>query len=118
MPLTTTGVPSSLNSGREPRLSVLNRQATSRSLKLAGVICASGEYRDPRVSPVYDGQSPFAVDATKPRAAVPRCAAACGSNMAAAATSRATTNARRNAVRIVVLHAGPEDPAYIDSLVD
>ncbi|PYR62504.1 MAG: hypothetical protein DMF91_06440 [Acidobacteria bacterium] len=32
-PLTIKGVPSSLNSGNGPRLSVLNRQATSSLLK-------------------------------------------------------------------------------------
>ena len=39
-------------SGRVPRLSVLNRHATSRSLKLPASIWSSGEYRLPRTSPV------------------------------------------------------------------
>src|SRR4029078_760569 len=43
-PFTARGVPSSLNSGRGPRLSVLNRQATSSLLKLAALILSSGEY--------------------------------------------------------------------------
>ena len=47
-----SGVPSSLYSGRVPRLSVLNRQAISRSLKLLASIWSSGEYRLPRTSPV------------------------------------------------------------------
>ena len=46
MPLTTSGVPSSLYSGRVPRLSVLNRQATSRSLKFAAVICVERRVTD------------------------------------------------------------------------
>ena len=39
-----TGVPSSLYSGRGPNASVLNRHATSSLLKLAALICSSGEY--------------------------------------------------------------------------
>src|SRR5262245_10358931 len=61
MPFTTSGVPSSLNSGRVPRLSVLYRQATSSLLKLEALIWSSGEYRVPFMSPLYDGQSPFFV---------------------------------------------------------
>ena len=38
-----SGVPSSLNSDRLPRLSVLNRQATSSELKLLASICDSAE---------------------------------------------------------------------------
>jgi len=37
-PLTITGVPSSLYSGRGPKLSVLKRQATSSLLKLLALI--------------------------------------------------------------------------------
>src|SRR5437773_11278309 len=44
-PLIATGVPSSLYSGRGPRLSVLNRQETSSELKLLALIWSSGEYR-------------------------------------------------------------------------
>src|SRR5437763_17174126 len=55
------GVPSSLFSGRGPRLSVLNRQATSSLLKLAALIWSSGEYLLPLRSAVYIGHSPFLV---------------------------------------------------------
>ena len=55
------GVPSSLYSGRGPRLSVLNRQATSSLLKLAALIWSSGEYLLPLRSAVYIGHSPFFV---------------------------------------------------------
>src|SRR5689334_14348001 len=55
------GVPSSLFSGRGPRLSVLKRQATSSLLKLAPSICDSGEYLLPARSAVYIGHSPVLV---------------------------------------------------------
>src|SRR4249920_424816 len=55
------GVPSSLFSGRGPRLSVLNRHATSSLLKLEALIWSSGEYLLPRKSAVYIGHSPFFV---------------------------------------------------------
>src|SRR5262245_36623986 len=55
------GVPSSLFSGRGPRLSVLKRQATSSLLKLLASICESGEYLLPARSAVYMGHSPFFV---------------------------------------------------------
>src|SRR3954462_2990887 len=55
------GVPSSLFSGRGPRLSVLNRQATSSLLKFAALIWSSGEYLLPLKSAVYMGHSPFFV---------------------------------------------------------
>ena len=42
-PFTISGVDSRLNSGRGPRLSVLNRHATWRLLKLSRVIWSSGE---------------------------------------------------------------------------
>src|SRR5215813_15611668 len=58
-PLTMRGVPSSLYSGRGPRLSVLKRQATSSLLKLAALIWSSGEYLLPLRSAVYIGHSPF-----------------------------------------------------------
>src|SRR5262245_46148904 len=61
MPLTMIGVPSSLFSGRGPRLSVLKRQATSILLKLLALIWSSGEYLLPRRSAVYIGHSPFFV---------------------------------------------------------
>src|SRR6266545_2299924 len=61
MPLTMIGVPSSLFSGRGPRLSVLNRHATSILLKLLALIWSSGEYLLPRRSAVYIGHSPFFV---------------------------------------------------------
>src|SRR5712691_6454485 len=60
-PFTMIGVPSSLYSGRGPRLSVLNRQATSNLLKLAALIWSSGEYLLPLRSAVYIGHSPFFV---------------------------------------------------------
>jgi hypothetical protein len=49
--LTISGVPSSLYSGRVPRLSVLKRHATSSLLKFEALICSSGEKRVPRTSP-------------------------------------------------------------------
>src|SRR6266545_1008587 len=61
IPLTMIGVPSSLFSGRGPRLSVLNRHATSSLLKLLALIWSSGEYLLPRRSAVYIGHSPFLV---------------------------------------------------------
>src|SRR5262245_13403276 len=61
IPLTTSGVPSSLNSGFVPRLSVLKRHATSSLLKFCALIWSSGEYLAPVLSPVYAGQSPFFV---------------------------------------------------------
>ena len=61
VPLTMIGVPSSLVSGRGPRLSVLNRHATSSLLKLLALIWSSGEYLLPRRSAVYIGHSPFLV---------------------------------------------------------
>src|SRR5215212_6092170 len=61
MPLTMIGVPSSLFSGRGPRLSVLKRHATSSLLKLLASIWSSGAYLLPRRSAVYIGQSPFLV---------------------------------------------------------
>jgi hypothetical protein len=51
-PLTISGVPSSLNSGRVPRLSVLKRQATSSLLKFWALIWSSGEYLVPLRSAV------------------------------------------------------------------
>src|SRR5262244_4567358 len=62
MPLTMSGVPSNLYSGRVPRLSVLKRQATSSLLKLSALIWSSGEYLVPARSPVYWGHSPFLVE--------------------------------------------------------
>jgi hypothetical protein len=61
MPPTMIGVPSSLFSGRGPRLSVLKRHATSSLLKLLASIWSSGEYLLPRRSAVYIGHSPFLV---------------------------------------------------------
>src|SRR6267143_5377300 len=58
-PLIATGVPSSLYSGRGPRLSVLNRQATSSWLKLVALIWSSGAYLVFARSPPYVGHSPF-----------------------------------------------------------
>src|SRR6185312_6970988 len=52
-PSTSSGVPSSLYSGWLPKLSVLNRQATSRSLKFEALIWSSGSYRLPEVSAKY-----------------------------------------------------------------
>src|SRR5262245_11304796 len=97
LPFTMIGVPSSLYSGRVPRLSVLNRQATSRRLKFEALIWSSGEYLLPRRSAVYIGHSPFLVlgnaDGVWP------------DNLGTTAqTAPATTSARsavRNTVRIV-----------------
>src|SRR5438067_10248160 len=61
-PLIISGVPSSLYSGRGPRLSVLNRHATSSLLKFDALICSSGEYLVPFRSAVYCGHSPLMVD--------------------------------------------------------
>src|SRR5436190_4917851 len=55
------GVPSSLFSGRGPKLSVLNRHAGSSLLKLLALIWSSGEYLLPLRSAVYIGHSPFFV---------------------------------------------------------
>src|SRR5262249_27278282 len=62
MPLTMSGVPSNLYSGRVPRLSVLKRQETSSLLKFSALIWSSGEYLVPARSPVYWGHSPFFVE--------------------------------------------------------
>src|SRR5579864_8987053 len=61
-PLIISGVPSSLYSGRVPRLSVLKRHATSSLLKLDALIWSSGEYLVPFRSAVYCGHSPFLVE--------------------------------------------------------
>src|SRR4029434_1960008 len=55
-------VPSSLNSGNGPRLSVLKRQATSSVLKFDALIWSSGEYLVPLRSAALDHHSPFRVD--------------------------------------------------------
>src|SRR6201984_1829804 len=51
-PFTMMGVPSSLYSGRGPRLSVLKRHATSSLLKFDALIWSSGTYLLPRTSAV------------------------------------------------------------------
>src|SRR4051812_5685775 len=89
------GVPSSLYSGRVPRLSVLNRQATSSLPKFAAVIWSSGEYRLPLASPVYAGHSPFFVVGEKPAAVWPE------SRTATAA--RAMTSAVKGTVNRAIL---------------
>src|SRR5579862_3089915 len=61
-PLIMSGVPSSLYSGRGPKLSVLKRQATSSLPKLDALIWSSGEYLVPLRSAVYCGHSPFLVE--------------------------------------------------------
>src|SRR3954453_9452335 len=61
MPLTMIGVPSSLFSGRGPRLSVLKRHAGSSLLKLLALIWSSGGYLLSLRSAVYIGHSPFFV---------------------------------------------------------
>src|SRR4249920_3995801 len=92
------GVPSSLYSGRVPRLSVLNRQATSRRLKFEALIWSSGEYLLPRRSAVYIGHSPFLVlgkaDGVWP------------DRFGMAQTAPATTSARR-AVRNTIRMCAP-----------
>src|ERR1700680_1229392 len=65
-PLIISGVPSSLYSGRVPRLSVLKRHATSSLLKLDAVIWSSGEYLVPFRSAVKCAHSPFLVDGCPP----------------------------------------------------
>src|SRR5579872_2090683 len=61
-PLIMSGVPSSLYSGRGPRLSVLKRQATDSLLKLDALTWSSGEYLVPLRSAVYCGHSPLFVE--------------------------------------------------------
>src|SRR6202040_3765944 len=56
-PLTMSGVPSSLYSGRGPRLSVLKRHATSSLLKLDALIWSRGRYLVPFMSAVYEAHS-------------------------------------------------------------
>src|SRR5579864_9153862 len=56
-PFTISGVPSSLYSGRSPKLSVLMRQAISRLLKLDALIWSRGRYRVPARSAAYEGHS-------------------------------------------------------------
>src|SRR5579863_8632796 len=53
-----SGVPSSLYSGRDPRLSVLKRQAISSLLKFDALIWSSGRYLVPAISAVYQAHSP------------------------------------------------------------
>src|ERR1051326_4123152 len=76
-PFTINGVPSSLNSGRLPMLSVLNRHTTSSLLKFEALIWLSGRYLVPCVSAAYDGHStsltlapfcPHAATQTRPAA--------------------------------------------------
>ena len=57
-PLTISGVPSSLYSGRLPRLSVLKRQASSSLPKLDALIWSSGRYLLFARSAPYVGHSP------------------------------------------------------------
>src|SRR4051794_29719400 len=90
------GVPSSLFSGRGPRLSVLNRQATSSLLKLLALIWSSGEYLLPRWSAVYIGHSPFFVLGCPVLWPL-----RCGARVATPAASRTTAGTRRAAVRVI-----------------
>src|SRR6185436_2104986 len=96
MPLTISGVPSSLNSGRAPRLSVLKRQATSSLLKLLPLIWSRGEYLLPRKSAGYIGHSPLLVLGCPVAAAWPACPEARG---AATHASPLPSNARAGNVR-------------------
>src|SRR5438309_5260578 len=91
------GVPSSLFSGRGPRLSVLNRQATSSLLKLVAPICSSGEYLLPLRSAVYIGHSPFFVLGCPVFWPFRR-----GTNMATPRAIRATAGTTRTAVRFII----------------
>src|SRR5688572_9233063 len=93
-----SGVPSSLVSGRGPRLSVLNRQAISSLLKLLALIWSSGEYLLPRRSAVYIGHSPFFVLGMAPLWPDRR-----GVTHASPATSSATAGTIRNAMRFILL---------------
>src|SRR5688500_14206872 len=67
-----TGVDSNMNSGRGPRLSVLNRHATVNLLKFPALIWSSGEYLVCPGSPPYERHSPvgFAVPLC-PRSVIP-----------------------------------------------
>src|SRR6266508_3572167 len=103
IPLTMSGVPSSLVSGRGPRLSVLNRHATSSLLKLLALTCSSGEYLLPRRSAVYIGHSPFFVLGI----GLP-CPESRGVNHATPATSNATAGTTRNAMRFIRLTPGTQ----------
>src|SRR4029450_12403255 len=95
-PLTMIGVPSSLYSGRGPRLSVLNRQAISILLKLVELIWSSGEYLLPRRSAVYIGHSPFLVLGWP----LP-CPNTSGLTHARPTASSATAGTTRNAMRFI-----------------
>src|SRR5262245_2905226 len=94
------GVPSSLFSGRGPRLSVFKRQATSSLLQLPALICSSGEYLLPFKS---------AVDNGKPTLLVLGCAGHCcwpvarGMSQTPTATSSAAAGTTRIAMRFMVL---------------
>src|SRR3954465_10808422 len=91
------GVPSSLFSGRGPRVAVLNRHATSSLLKFVAPIWSSGEYLLPLKSAVYIGHSPFFVLG---------CPVFCpdrrGTNVATPRASRATAGTTRTAVRFII----------------
>src|SRR3954466_14136042 len=91
------GVPSSLFSGRGPRLSVLNRHAGSSLLKLLALIWSSGEYLLPLKSAVYIGHSPFFVLG---------CPVFCpwrrGTKVATPRASRAIAGTTRTAVRFII----------------
>src|SRR5262249_51914503 len=93
------GVPSSLFSGRGPRLSVLNRHATSSLLKLLASICDSGEYLLPARSAVYIGHSPFLVLGIG--LDWPRSDRFSEGTVATAATMRAAGAIHRNAARVI-----------------
>src|SRR6185436_20909926 len=106
MPPTIIGVPSSLFSGRGPRLSVLKRQATSSLLKLFASIWSSGEYLLPLRSAVYIGHSPFFVLGWPVAWPVSR-----GFIHDRPTASSATTGTTRNAMRfILVLLTESADP--------
>src|SRR3954452_16188394 len=91
------GVPSSLFSGRGPRLSVLNRHAGSSLLKLLALIWSSGEYLLPLKSAVYIGHSPFFVLGCPVFWPWMR-----GTKVATPRASRATAGTTRAAVRFII----------------
>src|SRR3954465_12835674 len=90
------GVPSSLFSGRGPRVAVLKRQATSSLLKLVPLIWSSGEYLLPLRSAVYIGHSPFLVLGCPLLWPDRR-----GASAAPPAASSATTGSSRKTVRFI-----------------
>ena len=97
------GVAPSLVSGRGPRLSVLNRQATCSLLKLLALIWSTGEYLDPLMSAVYIGQSPFFVLGIGLA-----CPETSGDSHASPAASSATAGTTRMTERFILVYSSAE----------